>query len=394
MNGDRQGTVLSGIEDVSLSREEGLDAMAIELATGLSLSELGLIGSKSPPQIRAGIAAKFARDFDRLAKGAGGKLTIGCLGLLAKDPERLVRMKLADGLKSSSHLPPDIARRLADDEIEIAAPILRHSPVLGDEFIAGIIESKSESHALAVAERRPLGKALVDHLVVHKGTKRVVIRLIENNGAELSDAILLGFREWGRADKDIAHRLQRRPNLPFAFINQGIIELAESVNWPSLGRRMMTKFEATQMQIRFEGRAGHRHPFKGGHFRRLHRELRENFEKGLLKPSSLLAFLRSLDIDRLESGFAVMTGLDMRLVRSLLHGSDRRGLIALCLKAEFGVADYLAFRMALSLAELGAVREEPEQRYREETMKFARDQFETMRANPRQLERWLALSEP
>jgi len=128
---------------------------------------------------------------------------------------------------------------------------------------------------------------------------------------------------------------------------------------------------------------------KGDRYHHLYGELREDFERGHLKPPRLLAFLRNLDIDRLECGFAVMTGLERRWVRKLLYGSDKRGLIALCLKAEFASVDYLAFRMALGLAELGNSREQPEQFYLKRTMKFARDQFERMRGDPYELRRWL-----
>ncbi|NJO36944.1 MAG: DUF2336 domain-containing protein [Rhizobiales bacterium] len=362
--------------------------MAIELATGLSLADLAALGSESASQRRAEIAVKFGREVDRLAKGPANKMTRACLDLFSKDKERLVRMMFAEAVKTSPYLPADIARRLARDQLDIALPILRHSPVLDAAFLSGVIETMPESHALAIADRQPLDQVLVDHLIAHKGTKRVVIRLIENARADLSEAVLLDFHAWGRCDPDVAERLGKRPNLPFAFVHQGVVDLADSVRWPSLGRRIMSKFEATQMQIRVEG-AGHRHSGRGSRYQRLHAELRERYERGLLNPQALLAFLRNLDVDRLECGFAVVTGLEIRRVRSLLHGSDRRGLVALCLKAEFGIADYLAFRIALSLAELGNVRADEERRYRDHTMKFARDQFEKMRTDPRELERWL-----
>ena len=301
----------------------------------------------------------------------------------------MVRQRFAEGIKNSPHLPANVAARLARDEIDVAAPILRESPVLEDMVIGDIIETMPESYALSIAGRQSLGDEMIDHLIKHKGTKRVAARLLENEGADLSDSVLKNFQEWGQSDPLIADRLHRRANLPFAFVSQGVIELAESVHWQSLGERTMSKFEATQLHNCFEGRGGQRRLSKGDRYHHLYGELREDFERGHLKPLRLLAFLRHLDIDRLECGFAVMTGLDRRWVRKLLYGSDKRGLIALCLKAEFASVDYLAFRMALGLAELGNSREQPEQFYLKRTMKFARDQFERMRADPHELRRWL-----
>ncbi|MDH3663725.1 MAG: DUF2336 domain-containing protein, partial [Alphaproteobacteria bacterium] len=361
----------------------------VELATGLSLADVESLGSDCSPAVRADIAIKFAREFDRLAKAGANKLTGDLLDIFSRDRERLVRMRFAEAIKTSPYLPPKIAQRLAGDEIDVAAPILRECPILDEAAISDIVKTMPEAYALVIAERQPLGEQLVDQLIEHKGTKRVVARLLDNGEAGLSEAALLRFREWGKADPEIADRLQKRPNLPFAFVNQQLVDLADQVQWRSLGERTMTKFEATQLQIRFEGKTGQRFSSNGERFRRLHRTLKGEFERGLLKPSTLLAFLRDRDIDRLECGFVVVTGLDLRWVRTLLYGSDRRGLIALCLKADFSTADYLAFRMALSLAELGTTREQPKQRYLQKNMEFARDQFERMRAEPRQLDSWL-----
>ena len=366
-----------------------LDAAAVELATGLSIADMETFKTAPSPATRAAIAVKLARHLERQAKSPAGKLARDLMLVFSKDDDRLVRMHFAEGIKAYPHLPPVVATRLARDDIDVAAPILRESPALNEERLGDIVRTMPEPHALAVAERRPLSEGLVELLIEHKGVLRVVVRLLDNDQAMLSEAVLLQLHERGQFDPEIAERLRRRPNLPFAFINQGVVDLAEQVRWPSLGERTMSKYEATQLQRRLDGSAVHRRSTRGERSLRLLRDLRQEFERGDLKPSSLLAFLRDQDVDRLECGFAVMSGFNIRWVRNLLHGSDRRGLIALCLKAEFTTADYLAFRIALGLAELGAVRDKPSQKYPEKTMEFARDQFEKMRAEPDELQRWL-----
>ena len=366
-----------------------VDAIAIELATGLSIIDVETLGSAPSPEVRARIAAKFAHEFDRIAGSSINKLTADLLSLFSKDQDRLVRKRFAECIKTSPNLPSKIAQRLAKDVIEVAAPILRESPVLDDVLIGDIATSMPEPYVLTIAERQPLSEGMVDLLIAHKGTRRVISRLLDNEGADISETALLHLRDWGQSDPDIADQFRRRPNLPFAFVNQGVIELADSIRWRSLGERIMTKSEATLLQNHFEGRAGHRSSHKSERFLRLHRALKEEFERGLLNSSHLLAFLRDRDIDRLECGFAIMADLDLRRVRQLLFSSDRRGLIALCLEAGFSTADYLAFRMALTLAELGTVRKQPQQRYSEKAMRFAQNQFEKMRADPHQLKRWL-----
>jgi len=364
------------------------DVTAIEIATGLSIADVETLSSNPPPELRADIAGKFIHAFDRLAQGPANSLTYDLLKVFAKDQESLVRMRVAEGLKASPHLPAAIAERLARDEIDVASPILLESPVLEDEVIADILETMPEIYALAVADRHGLSQLLSDVLIEQKGTKRVVSRLLDNDRAKLSDHALHSLRKWGRADPDIEDRLQKRPDLPFALVDQCVMELADKVRWPTIGKRTMTKSEATLLHGQFEGRNRNRSTAKGEDFQRLHRAIKTDFERGFLTPSKLLAFLRDRDIDRLECAFAVMTGFNIRWVRSLLYGSDRRGLIALCLKAKFNSVDYLAFRMALSLAEFGTARDRQQQRYSRKNMEFARDQFERMRADPLQLKPW------
>lgn len=366
-----------------------LDATEIELATGLSIADIELLGTDASAETRAAIAVKFAGEFDRLAKGPANKLTGDLLNIFSRDDENLVRRRFADSIKSSLYLPPTIATRLARDDIDVAAPILRESPALEEKVLADIIRTMSEAYALVIADRRPLSGPLVDLMIDCKGTVRVAARLIDNEEAELSDEVLLRFREWGRSSPDLAQRISRRPNLPFAFVKQSVLELAASVQWSSLGDGAMTKFEATQLQKRIEGKSIDRHSTRGGRFLKMQRALKQAFERGELQPSTLLAFLRDQNVDRLECGFSVMSGLSVRTVRTLLYDSDRRSLIALCLKASFSAADYLAFRMALSLAELGTMRERPVQRYDDKVMRFARDQFEKMRSDPNALKPWL-----
>ncbi|MEM7042410.1 MAG: DUF2336 domain-containing protein [Pseudomonadota bacterium] len=366
-----------------------LDAMTIELATGLSVADFETLASDGRSEARALVAEKFARQFDRLARDGINKLCLDLLDIFSKDPDIVVRSLFAKSIRASLYLPLAIVQRLCRDEIAVAGDTLRDSPILDDTFLGEIVQSMPEAYALAIADRRPLGEDVVDTLIEYKGTKRVVVRLLDNNGAHFSDSALLKMSDWGHSDKDIADRLRRRPNLPFAFVNRGVLELADSVAWRSLGERTMSKFEATQLQDRFEGKAGVRCSQKGQRFVRLRSALKEAFERGELVPSTLLGYLRDRDIDRLECGFSVMAGLDLKWVRTLLYGSDRRGLIVLCLKAAFTTADYLAFRMALSLAELGRDRHQTEQRYSENAMKFASDQYDKMRSDPRELKRWL-----
>ena len=366
-----------------------IDETSIEQVTGLSMGDIERLGADPSPDVRAEIAVRFAHAFDGRAQESISRPMGDLLEIFSRDREKDVRRRFAYAIRKSRYLSIDVAERLAKDEIDVAAPILRNSPVLNDDVIADIIRNKPEPYALAIADRRPLQEAMADLLVDLKGTRGVTARLLDNDEADLSEASLLALREWVRSDPDIKERLRRRPNLPFAFVDQSIAELAEMVHWPSLIQRTMTRSEATLLQDQVDGTTGYRCPSGSKRFDLLSQPLKDGFEKGTLDPPALLAFLRNRDINRLECGFSILTGLDLRTVRRLLYGSDRRGLVALCLKANFTTADYLAFRMVLTMAELGTIRDEPKQHYPEAYLRFAQEQFEKLRGDTRELQRWL-----
>ena len=65
------------------------------------------------------------------------------------------------------------------------------------------------------------------------------------------------------------------------------------------------------------------------------------------------ASLRDGEIGGVEAGLALLADVDPARARELLHAADRRGLAALCARADFGAPHYVALRMALDLAEQG-----------------------------------------
>ena len=94
-------------------------------------------------------------------------------------------------------------------------------------------------------------------------------------------------------------------------------------------------------------------------------------------------------MDLVELSLVIIAQLDLRRVRNLLYGSDKRGLIALCLRTGFTTSEYLVFRMALGLVERGAAIDAPDVTYETITAQFAKAQFETMRNHPEQINAWI-----
>lgn len=94
------------------------------------------------------------------------------------------RKIFAERAARSMSLPRKFALKLAMDDISVARPILRHSPVLADEDLIQIIGMESLPHQIVIAGRALISQAVADALVTTNNPEVVAI-LLENFGANV-----------------------------------------------------------------------------------------------------------------------------------------------------------------------------------------------------------------
>jgi uncharacterized protein (DUF2336 family) len=108
---------------------------------------------------------------------------------LIGDVAKPIRKSLAEKLAHTRSAPAEVIEILANDEIDIAGAILQHSELLNDRALIDIIRKRTRSHRLAIAMRKHVSNGVSDALVEHKEPD-VIKRLLENHGAEISQATL------------------------------------------------------------------------------------------------------------------------------------------------------------------------------------------------------------
>ncbi len=150
----------------------------------------------------------------RLVDGETRSLAEAVLQLLVRDLEVQVRQTLAEALAASPRLPAEVVRRLAHDDIAVAAPVLERSPVLSDEELGEIVRSHAMQYALAVAGREHLPEFLSD-ILAETGDVKVVARLVGNAGAQISQGTLQRVAPDYQEDPGVQDNLIRRPALPY-----------------------------------------------------------------------------------------------------------------------------------------------------------------------------------
>lgn len=111
---------------------------------------------------------------------------------LIHDVEMPVRRALADQLSDRDDAPHDLIMLLANDVIDVAYPLLAKSPMLRDQDLIDVVSRHARQHALAVTKREKISAQVGDALV-ETGDSDVVVSLLQNNGADLSENTMDGL---------------------------------------------------------------------------------------------------------------------------------------------------------------------------------------------------------
>src|SRR6266851_735190 len=110
----------------------------------------------------------------------------GVLTSLVPHAEFAARADLAARLSQLANAPRGLVGQLAhEDEIAIAGPLLRRSPVIDEQVLIEIATAKGQGHLLAMSERPVLSPGLTD-VIVNRGDRDVVRRAAGNAGAQFS----------------------------------------------------------------------------------------------------------------------------------------------------------------------------------------------------------------
>lgn len=140
-------------------------------------------------------------------------LMLEILATLVHEVEIRVRRDLAERLSELKDVPHDLIVAIANQEIEVARPMLIRSELLRDPDLIEIVKQRSQEHLLAVAMRGDLSEEVSDALV-DRGDDNVIETLLKNRDAALSRrALNYLVAESQRVDR-FQQPLLTRPDLP------------------------------------------------------------------------------------------------------------------------------------------------------------------------------------
>ncbi len=255
---------------------------------------------------------------------------------LIHDCEMAVRRDLSERLSNAPNPPHDLIVALANDDIEVAEPILKQSRVLRDAELIGVIRHRSQQHQLAIAMRRSLSEFVSDALV-ETGNVDVIKVLIENNDAQISEATMAYLAEESRRVDTYQEPLLNRDDLN--------PDLAERMYlWVSAALRshILEHFdvEASHLDDQLEDIAetlakgpkeGPKESGRGPKPAKPADVLASRLvEQRKVTPEFLIQVLRQGEVPLFEALFGKLSGLKEPRLQTVLYDSGGEGLAIAC----------------------------------------------------------------
>jgi hypothetical protein len=147
---------------------------------------------------------------------------------LAELVESEARAHVAKLLAPLDRAPGNVVVKLANDEIEVAQPLLEFSNVLSDDDLIEIIANQTEAHRVAIAGRTQVPERVGEAIVEH-GETASVIKLVRNANAEIGQQALERLAERAASDAAIAADLRGREDLDWKSLGGKIEAVGDRV---------------------------------------------------------------------------------------------------------------------------------------------------------------------
>ncbi|MCZ6508950.1 MAG: DUF2336 domain-containing protein [Alphaproteobacteria bacterium] len=283
-----------------------------------------------------GSRTKLADIIGDLFFGPSGTLTdaeqsimTDILRQLVQDVETSVRKHLAIQLSNQADAPHDLVIALANDESEIAYPLLLNSRVLRDQDLVAIIHHRTLEHQLAVSMRDSVSP-VVSAALVETGEETVMKRLLENHNAEIARDTMAHLVDQSRRIDSLQKPLVHRNDLPS--------DLAEKMYWwvsAALRSHIVENFDVDPIEIDSAMEISVNTAFASQDVEKSPMSATDRVAKHLAESGDpdgdlIIRLLRESEIALFERVLGHRTGLRRNLLQRLLYEPGGEGLAIVC----------------------------------------------------------------
>jgi uncharacterized protein (DUF2336 family) len=281
------------------------------------------------------------------------------LGQVATEVERDVRARLSYRLADLDNAPVELIRQLANDDIQVARPLLENSGELSDEDLINIINKHGKGHQLSISVRPEVG-ADVTNALVARGDDDVLLSLINNDSAEISRSTMEAIVERSETIKALCKPLLSRDDLPPDLMH-------EMFWWVStaLKRHILTGADMDEKLVEKILANGERDAVRPSdadeeNLGRVERTVRRRMRLGELNQESLVQYLRRGQVQEFVAALGYLTDIDQKTAKRIVFNPGHEAVAVACRAKEFDLSTFSTIVLLLDGAkennapELGA----------------------------------------
>jgi uncharacterized protein (DUF2336 family) len=245
---------------------------------------------------------------------------------LIHDVEVSVRRALAERLSEQPLAPHELVIALANDEIEVAHPLLVNCDVLQDLELIEIIRNRTLEHQLAIGIRKSVSEEVTDALVATDSVD-VIKTLLENHHAKISQRTMEYLVEQSQRVDTYQNPLLRRPDLETT--------LAKRMYWwvsAALRTYILERYEVDPGELDETMESTVKALTEGdGEFKPKAVELADELaDRKEITPALIVKTLREGEVALFAALFGNYTGIRLQLVQRMLFEPGGEGLAIAC----------------------------------------------------------------
>jgi uncharacterized protein (DUF2336 family) len=238
---------------------------------------------------------------------------------LVPHTEIAARSDLAERLSLLANAPRALVGQLArEDEISIAGPLLRRSPVIDEPALIEIARIKGQGHLLAMSERPALSPDLTD-VIVRRGDRDVIRRAAGNAGAHFSQAGYSALIKRAGQDGVLTLAVGQRDDLSGAQLKdllEGSIDIVRRRLFEVVKPGRQTAIKQAMSEL-----SGVPEPVASGRdFEPAQRAVLALHRAGELNESALLGFAKSYKYEESVAALSAMSGVNIATLDRLIAG--------------------------------------------------------------------------
>lgn len=132
---------------------------------------------------------------------------------LMRQAEVDLRQAVSERVSTMDNVPLRLVLQIANDEIVVADPVLRRSPVLCDLDLIYLIKSKTPEYWRSIAQRKDL-EAPVIYSLANTKDKETCMNLVENDNIEIPSRSYVTLADFAQDTPEMAQSLARRTDIP------------------------------------------------------------------------------------------------------------------------------------------------------------------------------------